>query len=202
MALPEPKKNRIRTKSAGHWRNGHSECQYRMTTHLEENLGSQRMYSALFTLASPGPNFLARASSPEKMASKKIFRGESERTRVRRPPRRCPRLPSRARRARRDIFRGVLRRPASIELQRLPLCCQPCSSRLTKWTSQETATPRARRRSAMPGPDSVIPRCLCAAPVRFHCLCPHQQRLPSALHCLIFCVPPVMPAFVVGVGHA
>ena len=44
-------------------------------------------------------------------------------------------------------FRGVLPRPASIELHRLPLCCLPCSSRLTKWTSQATAS---RARDAVP----------------------------------------------------
>ena len=158
MALPEPKKNRIRTKSAGHLGNGHSECQYRMTTHPRrkpdafslptECLHCVPCYLPLQPNSPPAcphspPLFFARCHARTHECAARHASAAASR---------------RARGVRVAIaFRGVLPRPASMELQRMPLCCLPCSSRLTKWTSQATATPRARLHPAMPSADSVIP---------------------------------------------
>ena len=130
----------------------------------------------------PAPNLPSRHGDSPK---RRFFSRCASRTHTSTPPRHR----HAARRASaacpsRIAFRGpAATDPHPWSCTRLPLCCSAHSSRLTMRTSQETVTSRVRLRPAMAGADSVIPRCLRALPVRLHCLCSHQQRWASALHC-------------------
>ena len=109
--------------------------------------------------------------------------------RVRRPPRlRCG-FPSRARRARSDSlpWRAAAARIHGAAAHASVLPAVLLSSHKVDIPSY--CFPRARRRPAISGADGVILRCLCAAPVRLHCLssCLHADGRRSAL--LTCCVP-------------
>ena len=111
--------------------------------------------------------------------------------RVRRPPRlRCG-FPSRARRARSDSlpWRAAAARIHGAAAHASVLPAVLLSSHKVDIPSY--CFPRARRRPAISGADGVILRCLCAAPVRLHCLssCLHADGRRSALlTCCVLCL--------------